>query len=165
MLLFFRKSYLEPKVVHYCRKALNLAVGLTTTVILNNHLDKCWTSVNFDIHESCMGQVISSAWRCQKTSILVACLWILQRHSLADVLQNGCSLKFRKFYRKTQLFPVKFMKFLKTPFLQNTFDGCLWSYSNHWKKASDKERLKVWKNDKCEWYLLITAELSESCLI
>ena len=62
-------------------------------------------------------------------------------------------------------FPVKFMKFLKTSFLQNTFDGCLWSYGNHWKKASDKERLKVWENDECEWHLLITAELSESCLI
>ena len=69
----------------------------------------------------------------------------LKKQPFVDVLQNRCSQKFRKFHRKTPVleslfnkaaglkacnfikkrlehrcFPVKFAKFLRTTFLQNT---------------------------------------------
>ena len=68
-----------------------------------------------------------------------------QKQSFADVLQNKFSEKFRKFHIKTTVleslfqacnfikkrlqhrcFPVKFVKFTKTPFLQNNSSGCFW---------------------------------------
>ena len=61
----------------------------------------------------------------------------MQKQSFADVLQNRCSQKFRKFYynypatllKKTvwhRCFRVNFAKFLRTPFLQNTSDDCFY---------------------------------------
>ena len=82
-------------------------------------------------------------------------LWIitskpcyLQKHSFADLLQNRCSLKFRKLYKKTPVleplfykvaglkscnfikkglqhkcFPFKLAKFLRPSFSQNTSGG------------------------------------------
>ena len=59
------------------------------------------------------------------------------------VLSKRCSLKFRKIHKKTPVpeslflikrlwhscFPVDLAKFSRTPFLQNTSDGCLGSLS------------------------------------
>ena len=70
------------------------------------------------------------------------------KQSFADFLQNRCSEKFRKFHRKTPILEsllnkvglkawnfIKkrlqhrcFLKFLKTPFLQNTSGGCFWKW-------------------------------------
>ena len=71
-----------------------------------------------------------------------------QKQPFANVLQNNCFQKFRKFHWKTPVleslfskfaglrpakllkklkyrcFPVKFVKFLRTPFLQSTSNGC-----------------------------------------
>ena len=62
----------------------------------------------------------------------------LQKQSFADVLQNRCSLQFRKFHSKTPVleslfnkvtglasFPVKLTKILKTPFYTETYVDCL----------------------------------------
>ena len=76
----------------------------------------------------------------------------IQKKSFADVLQNRCPWKFCNVYRKhlcwslflinmqawrpvtflkrdlNMCFPVKFAKFLRTPYLQNTFGDCFWKY-------------------------------------
>ena len=76
----------------------------------------------------------------------------LQKQSFADILQNRCSQKLCEFHRKIPVFeyffnnvaglktcsfikkrlqhscfPVKFVKFLIIPFLQNTFGGYFWN--------------------------------------
>ena len=74
---------------------------------------------------------------------------VMEKQSFADVLQNRCSKNFANFTGKPlcwslflkscrveawniikkrlqrKCFPVKFAKFLRTPFLQNTTAGCL----------------------------------------
>ena len=77
-----------------------------------------------------------------------------QKQSFADVLQNRCSWKFRKFHRKTlvsespfnkvagleacdfvkkrlwhKYFPVKFAKFLRTPFFTEHFRWLLLNFN------------------------------------
>ena len=64
-----------------------------------------------------------------------------QKQSFADVLQNRCSskisqisqaLRFANLLKKRLqhgCFPVKFVKFLRTLFLQNTSGGCFWTMS------------------------------------
>ena len=45
----------------------------------------------------------------------------VQKHSLADVLQNRCqACNFIKKRLQHRCFPMKFTKSLRTPFLQNT---------------------------------------------
>ena len=72
----------------------------------------------------------------------------IPKQSFADVLQNRRSSKFRKCHKKTPVleslfnkvadlkgkkrgsntgvFPIKFVKFFRTPFLQNTSGHCFW---------------------------------------
>ena len=79
----------------------------------------------------------------------------LQKQSFADFLQNRCSWKFRKFHRKISMleslfnkaaelktcnfikkrlqhrcFSLKFAKFLRTLFLQNTSSGHFWNQTH-----------------------------------
>ena len=96
-------------------------------------------------------------------------LWIflVQKQSSRGVLKKRCSWKFRKIHRKTPLsesifltklqasgfrpstlskkrlwhrcFPVKSMKFLRTPFLQNTSGACFyWLRIKYSLKKSEK---------------------------
>ena len=76
----------------------------------------------------------------------------LQKQSFADILQNRCSQKFRKFHRKITVlesllslyvglktcnfikrrlqhkcFPVKSVRFLRAPFLQKISGGHFWN--------------------------------------
>ena len=50
------------------------------------------------------------------------------RNSLKEVLcKKGFLKNFVKFIGKRLCFPVNFAKYLKTPFLYNTSDGCFWT--------------------------------------
>ena len=47
---------------------------------------------------------------------------VVQKQSLADVLQNRCqACNFIKKRLQDRCFPMKFTKSLRTPFLQNTY--------------------------------------------
>ena len=88
-----------------------------------------------------------------KVTLFVVCISEIQKQSFADVLQNKCSLEFRNVDRNTAVleplfykvgalkacnfikkklqhrcFSVKFSKFSKTFFLQNTPGGYFWKY-------------------------------------
>ena len=94
---------------------------------------------------------------CDFIQWIYSLLWLhiecTKKQSIADGLQNGCSYKFCKLHRKTPVleplfikvlglkawnfikkrlqhrcFPVKSVKFLRTPLLQNTSGGCFCVY-------------------------------------
>ena len=89
----------------------------------------------------------------------------MQKQSFTDVFQNRCSLKFHKFHRKTPVlesffnkvvrlkacsfinkrlqhscFPVKFVKFLRTSFLQKTSRRyfCIYRMEDCWSGQSER---------------------------
>ena len=58
----------------------------------------------------------------------------VQKHSLADALQNRCqACNFIKKRLKHRCFPMKFTKSLRTPFLQNSSTLMAASGSKQWK--------------------------------
>ena len=110
--------------------------------ITTQNLPEYWFSLNhlFPYKDRIIDSVLIRENIDQSTPVF----WHLQKYSFANVLQNSYSYYFHKFGRKSFVLespfnkvagnfqqrccPVKFAKFLRHLFLQNTFAGCFFVF-------------------------------------
>ena len=88
--------------------------------------------------------------------------WCVQKHSLADILQNRCQgYNFIKKRVQHRCFPMKFTKSLRTPFFYRT--PLLWRLLLAVNSVNQlKHTLKVYAAEKEILYLNATSNVSIS---